>query len=84
MDAWGGIFWEIRTKLGKVNSDKLIYNAWRLLADQDDSTVGRSFAVNLLSQARARAGADGEVTVSEILLRRGLDLSHLPSSTGSR
>jgi hypothetical protein len=83
-DAWGGLIWDIRTKLGKTIADKLVYDAWRLLADQNDDTVGRSFVANLLLQAHTRAGADGEAAVREILLRRGLDPSDLPSSTGSR
>jgi hypothetical protein len=84
VDAWGGLFWDIRTKLGKTIADKLVYDAWRVLADQNDDTVGRSFVANLLFQARTRAGAEGETAVREILLRRGFDPSDLPSSSGSR
>ena len=71
-NAWGGIFWEIRGKLGRNEADKLLYEAWRSLTDQENTRVGRSFISNLMTQARQRLGENGATSVRRILTERGV------------
>lgn len=71
-EAWGGLFWDIRQKLGPSSADKLLYDTWRSLPDGPDSGIARSFLAALLDQSELESGHDGRAAVEEILLRRGL------------
>jgi uncharacterized coiled-coil protein SlyX len=83
-EAWGGLFWEIRQKLGQAIADKLLYDAWRSLPDEPNDLIAGSFIADLLSQTQKQTGKDGTAAVEQILLRRGLKQSALTAPTKSQ
>jgi len=76
-EAWGGAFWDIRKRLGQAVADQLIYDAWRILTDDDDAMVAQSFLRNLLNQARIAGGAQAAEAVRAELSNRGLPAADL-------
>jgi len=76
-DAWGGLFWQLRQKLGQSAADRLLYDTWRAQPDESNDLIGHRFVTNLLSKAQTQLGMSSKSAVEEILIRRGLKPSDL-------
>ena len=66
-EVWGGLFWEIRTNLGRSVADSLAADAWLQIRGEaagplPATAINRSFVETILGLADAR----GEPTVSSI------------------
>lgn len=73
-DAWSGAFWEIRKQkeFGSDAADRILFDAWRRLTDQDNTKIATAFVANVLARARESNGPTGEETVRRIFHDRGM------------
>ncbi len=71
--AWGGLWWDLRSALGKKQTDRLLFTVWRELPkDISDEDLKVWFPATLLEKALAEASTDGaRMAVRKIWRVRG-------------
>lgn len=81
---WGGLFWDLRNKLGQDRADKTLFDAWKSISDREDSLLAKTFVENIVERIQKEGNSDISLSVRKILLDRGLnqfDLSSAPDHT---
>jgi hypothetical protein len=70
-EVWGGMFWEIRTKLTRDTADKILADAWIQMPTQvKESDIAATFLKSLLTVADKSSHNAGE-TIRSVLHDRG-------------
>jgi hypothetical protein len=73
-EAWSGVFWAVRSALGREVTDPIVVTAWRSTKWPDaDAERPRAFAVALLAAAEEK-GPEPAKTVKSILQSRRFPL----------
>jgi hypothetical protein len=72
-EAWGGAFWEIRSRVGHDQADALLFQTWsEKLAPDPADTLWRRFAEASVKNAASVLGQSEAVQIAAIFQRRGL------------
>jgi hypothetical protein len=75
-EMWGGVFWDIREKLGAELTDKMLALAWpSMLWPVDDAKVVASFVKSLLETAETIGSQRARSEVHAVLRARKVPLS---------
>lgn len=72
-EIWGGVFWELRERLGQPVADKLLFSSW--VASRSLNTLndfGVAFVKSLLKTAQSLDDGEHDRDIQAIFRRRGL------------
>jgi len=70
-EIWGGAFWEVRQRLGKASSDKIIFTAWRaMLPLEDAESFNGDFVRKLAHAAQSLKDGDRSAEIVGVFRRR--------------
>lgn len=76
-EAWGGAFWEIRSRVGRAVADRTIARAWLMSRRSDRDAILGDFRRSLIALAR-QSGEERAAVFESVLRARGLH----PARTG--